>query len=282
MSRLNHQWISQLPIKNIKKLKPVSGGDINEAYQITTDSHQYFMKVQPHKTAKYFGHEINGLKAMSKAIRCPKPLYNGQINGDAYLVLNWVNTGFQGSQAELGQLVAKLHSQTNDRFGFVDNHETGALNKTNNWDDNWSRFYVEQRLEPEIDACEKLGRWNKWRQQHMDHMISAFQNYYQEHSVVPSLCHGDLWSGNYMFDQDGHPLLIDPDAVYADREYDLAMTTIFGGFDSEFYQAYQQTFPFGDGFRDRLQWYRFFYLCLHLILFGETYGGSVDAILGGF
>ena len=282
MSRLNHQWISQLPIKNIKKLKPVSGGDINEAYQITTDSHQYFMKVQPHKTAKYFGHEINGLKAMSKAIRCPKPLYNGQINGDAYLVLNWVNTGFQGSQAELGQLVAKLHSQTNDRFGFVDNHETGALNKTNNWDDNWSRVLVDQRVVPQKESCEKQGRGDHWGQQHMDHMISAFQNYYQEHSVVPSLCHGDLWSGNYMFDQDGHPLLIDPDAVYADREYDLAMTTIFGGFDSEFYQAYQQTFPFDDGFRDRLQWYRFFYLCLHLILFGETYGGSVDAILGGF
>jgi fructosamine-3-kinase len=110
-------------------------------------------------------------------------------------------------------------------------------------------------------------------------MRQAFSDYYDQHQVIPSLLHGDLWAGNYMFDDTGQPVLIDPDAVYGDREFDLAMTTIFGGFEPAFYQAYQQEYPLAKGVNERLPWYQFYYLCMHLILFGETYGPAVDGIL---
>ena len=113
-------------------------------------------------------------------------------------------------------------------------------------------------------------------------MVNAFDHYYSNHPVTASLLHGDLWAGNYMFTEDCTPTLIDPDALYGDREYDLAMTTIFGGFTPDFYQAYNATYPLQDGFENRLPWYQFYYLCMHLILFVETYGTAVDNILSKY
>ena len=141
---------------------------------------------------------------------------------------------------------------------------------------------MHQRLLPEVEAAKSNGVWNDWRAQHFDKMVTAFKHYYANHSVQPSLLHGDLWAGNFMFDDQGQPLLIDPDAVYGDREFDIATTTIFGGFEKDFYNGYQSVLPLGPGLNDRLSWYQFYYLCMHLILFGESYGPSVDQILGRF
>ena len=280
MSR-NHQWFSQLPIKNIESWRPVSGGDINEAYQITADGKRYFIKVQPHHPADYFRHEINGLKALGKVVNTPTPLHNGVINGDAYLVLNWLDES-TGSQADLGRAVALLHQQTNDQFGFVDNHQTKALVKDNSWNDSWADFYVNQRLLPEVKVAADRGRWNRWREERFQQMVKQFQQYYRGRDVKASLLHGDLWAGNFMFAGDHEPYLIDPDAVYGDREFDLAMTTVFGGFDEDFYHAYNAAYPFTPGINDRLPWYRFYYLCMHLVLFGESYGPAVDRILSQY
>lgn len=286
MNKLNSAWFSRLPINDLAKIKPVSGGDINLAYQATTSSNKkYFIKVQPGHPKEYFAHEINGLKAIGKVVNTPTPITHGEIDGNAFLILNWLDDSW-GDQAALGLAVAKMHQQTNDKFGFVDNHQTKALLKDNSWNESWRDFYIRQRLEPEVEVAASRGRWNKWRQSHFQQMVNKFNAYYQEHEVQPSLLHGDLWSGNFMFANDpqdssstNEPYLIDPDAVYGDREFDLAMTTVFGGFDDRFYQAYSSIFPFDDQLDDRLSWYRFYYLCMHLVLFGESYGGAVDNIL---
>lgn len=274
----NDEWFSQLPLVPIDSWQPVSGGDINEAYQVVAEKKTYFIKVQPNQPASYFAHEQRGLQELSKVIATPHPIANGQIDGDAYLVLNWIDEG-NGSQADLGRAVAKMHQHHNNQFGFYTSHHTKALFKDNHFNDDWVDYYVNQRLVPEHDTAQKLGRWNDWRENHFQQMVTQFKDYYQQNPPVPSLCHGDLWAGNFMFDSDGTPTLIDPDALYGDREYDLAMTTIFGGFSSDFYSAYNATYPLKAGFENRLPWYQFYYLCMHLILFGETYGPSVDRIL---
>ncbi|EEJ71840.1 fructosamine kinase family protein [Lactobacillus ultunensis] len=213
--QLSNKWLSQLPVNNIVSCETVHGGDMNEAFRIKTTEQTYFMKVQPNKPASFFAHEKRGLAEMAKAgVNTLKVLASGQIEGDAYLLLNWLDTS-SGSQSELGKMVAK------------------------------------------------------------------FSDYYAKNKVEPSLCHGDLWWGNVMF-ANNQPYLIDPDAVYADREFDLAMTTVFGGFNEEFYVAYDKTYPLKSGFEKRLNWYRFYYLCMHLDLFGETYGPAVDGILSNF
>ncbi len=282
MGAINAEWFQQLPFQKMESFRPVSGGDINESYRIRADHKSFFIKIQPNQPADYFKHEINGLKAIGKIINTPTPIYNGVIDNNAYLVLNWLNES-TGSQFELGKEVATMHQQMspNGKFGFTENHRTKALVKDNSWNNNWTDFYVNQRLLPEVAVASQRGRWNTWRQSHFNQMVDQFKHYYQTHQVQPSLLHGDLWAGNFMF-ADHQPYLIDPDTVYGDREFDLAMTTVFGGFNQDFYQGYNATYPMAAGINDRLPWYRFYYLCMHLVLFGESYGPSVDNILANY
>lgn len=281
MDELTATWFNQLPVNNLSAVKAVSGGDINLAYQVTADNQRYFLKVQPHQSKHYFDHEINGLTAIGQVINTPTPLKHGEIEGNAFLLLNWLDST-DGNQEDLGQAVATMHQQTHNEFGFVDNHQTKALVKNNAWNPSWVDFYVNQRLLPEVEVAVEHGRWNRWRQEHFTSLVDQFKSYYQNHEVVPRLLHGDLWAGNFMFAGDHQPYLIDPDSFYGDREFDLAMTTVFGGFNEHFYRAYSKIFPFDDGLNQRLSWYRFYYLCMHLILFGESYGGAVDHILGQY
>lgn len=282
MTALNNAWFQQLPFQKIDSYQPVSGGDINEAFRIEADHQSYFIKVQRHQPATYFKHEINGLKTIGKVINTPTPVYNGVINANAYLVLNWLDES-TGSQYELGQAVASMHQHEspNGQFGFTENHRTKALVKDNSWNSDWGDFYINQRLLPEVTVAKQRGRWNRWRQSYFAQMVNSFKHYYQAHQVHPSLLHGDLWAGNFMF-ANNQPYLIDPDAVYGDREFDLAMTTVFGGFSQDFYQGYNSVDPMTPGINDRLPWYRFYYLCMHLVLFGESYGPAVDQILGQY
>lgn len=278
---MNQAWITQLPIKNIINYHSVSGGDINDAYQINTVDHEYFLKVQPQKKAEYFDHERAGLEELGKVINTPHPKAQGQINGDAYLLLNWIDSG-SGLQSDLGAAIAKMHLVHTNKFGFDFNHQSKVITKDNHWQTSWLKFYSEQRLDMIAQLAKEKHVWSDDRQAGFDRMRLAFINFYSSHEVTPSLLHGDLWSGNYLFSTDGTPTLIDPDALYGDREFDLAMTTIFGGFDQSFYDAYNRIYPLDTGFEARLPWYQFYYLGFHLILFGETYGGSVDQILNKF
>ncbi|GLB46923.1 aminoglycoside phosphotransferase [Philodulcilactobacillus myokoensis] len=278
---MNQKWLSQLPIQNIKKVIPVSGGDINESYQIQTDNQKFFMKVQPKRGKAFFQHEVEGLKLLNKAANVPEVVNDGEINSDGYLILKWIDSG-SGSQYELGQMVAKVHQIHNHQFGLDHDFKIGKIPKNNHWQSNWIDFYINQRLEPLVNLAKRNHVWNQNRDNHYQNLKQTFINYYKHHRITPSLLHGDLWAGNFMFDKNSKPVLIDPDVFYGDREMDLAMTTVFGGFNENFYKGYNAVYPIQPGFDKRVAWYQFNYLMAHLNLFGELYGSSVDRILNQF
>ncbi|MCS4487104.1 fructosamine kinase family protein [Staphylococcus americanisciuri] len=275
---MKQQWYQQLPIDGIKIVTPVSGGDVNQAFRIETTEATYFLLVQSQQFADFYAAEIAGLKAFEKeGITAPKVIANGCIDGDAYLLLTYLEEGASGSQQALGQLVAKLHQvkNPNGQFGFSLPYKGSAISFDNQWQNSWHDLFLHQRVNPLVQRIEAEGLWTAYDSERFQRVYDIMICVLQVHESEPSLLHGDLWAGNYMFLTDGTPALFDPSPLYGDREFDLGATKVFGGFSSDFYEAYHQTYPLKDGAHDRIQFYELYLLLVHLVKFGTMYLSAV-------
>ncbi|WP_057743397.1 fructosamine kinase family protein [Liquorilactobacillus capillatus] len=278
---MEKKWLEQLPLTGPIQATPVSGGDVNQAYRLDIADKQYFLLVQPYHDQTFYAGEIAGLQAFAQAGVCaPRVISSGTIAGDAYLLLNYLEQGY-GKQADLGRLVAHLHrhQSSTGKFGFDFPYAGTSISFKNDWTDSWSSLFLKQRLDPLAQALQYQGLWQTDE-------ITVYQNVRKiiveslaEHNSRPVLLHGDLWSGNYMFLANGRPALIDPAAFYGDREFDLALTTVFGGFSDEFYRAYKKEMPLEKGYERRFDFYRLYYLMVHLNKFGQSYSQNVQQLM---
>lgn len=276
---MNEQWLHQLPLTGIKTATPVGGGDVNEAYKLDTDDGTLFLLTQPGRDADFYAGEIAGLKEFANAdILAPRVIANGEIQGDAYLLITYFESGM-GSQSDLGKLVAKLHHHIspNGQFGFDTKYQGNELEFDNAWTDSWTEIFVERRLDKLRDAILERNLWSPAELEQYRKVRQIIIDKLAAHHSEPSLLHGDLWGGNYMFTDIGQPALIDPSSFYGDREFDLGVTTVFGGFDANFYQAYSEAYPLDEGSDQRIEFYRMYYLMVHLVKFGSMYASGVQS-----
>lgn len=159
---MNEQWLEHLPLKDIKEISPVSGGDVNEAYRVETDTDTFFLLVQRGRKESFYAAEIAGLNEFERAgITAPRVIASGEVNGDAYLVMTYLEEGASGSQRQLGQLVAQLHSQQQEegKFGFSLPYEGGDISFDNHWQDDWCTIFVDKRLDHLKDELLNRGLW---------------------------------------------------------------------------------------------------------------------------
>lgn len=271
-------WKQELPVEGIKKITPVSGGDVNDAYRIDTDGEPCFLLVQKGRAEDFYAAEIAGLKAMAEAgITAPKVLGNGQIEGNAFLLLEYLDEG-AGSQRDLGYMVAKMHlkHQEDGQFGFHLPHEGGDITFDNSWTSSWSDLFISERMDQLRDRLAEQGLWNEADLKTYESVREVMTDKLNGHESKSSLLHGDLWAGNYMFLTDGKPALFDPSPFYGDREFDLGATTVFGGFSKDFYDAYEETYPLSDDAWVRIRFYKLYLLMVHLVKFGSIYSSSVE------
>ena len=205
---------------------------------------------------------------------------NGTIEGDGYLLLSFLTSG-SGSQRDLGHLVAHLHQhhEPSGRFGFDYPYAGTSVSFANDWTDSWADLFIHQRLDKLAAHLHQKGLWQAADQTTFQQVRTIIQKTLNQHPSEASLLHGDLWGGNYMFTADGQPALIDPAALYGDRELDIGVTTVFGGFTQDFYMGYQEVYPLDPGYQFRLEFYRLYYLMVHLDKFGMSYAGSVAAVM---
>jgi protein-ribulosamine 3-kinase len=211
-----------------------------------------------------FAAEFEGLRVLRAAgVRAPEPY----LCGDAFIEMERLQLGARADWRAVARMLADLHRHTNDRFGWGSDNWIGLAPQKNAWSDGWPAFFLDYRLKPQATrAGLALG-------------FSSVEGLFKSYKPVPSLLHGDLWSGNVGFTPDG-PVLFDPAVYYGDREADLAMTELFGGFPEEFYRAYNELFPVHSGYRVRKHLYNLYHLLNHLNLFGSGYLGQVKATLG--
>lgn len=181
----------------------------------------------------------------------------------------------------LGQGLAAIHRTTAGAYGFDHDNFVGLLPQPNGWSESWISFYRERRLVPQLEIAARLGRLTPERRTLSERLLDRLPRWIDDTAVRPALVHGDLWHGNWLDTVDG-PALIDPAAYYGDREMDLAMASLFGGFSEAFWRAYEEAYPLLPGHEERRPLYQLYYLLIHLNIFGEQYGPGVDRILRAY
>ncbi|RCW77488.1 fructosamine kinase family protein [Saliterribacillus persicus] len=269
----------------IKKMERVSGGDINDAYFVQTNEQAYFIKVNQDVPRDFFEIEANGLQAIkdTKTIKVPEVYFYNQPEQDekALLILEWIEKGSPNASSSklLGEQLAKMHHPQKDKkFGAPHDTFVGEITQENGWYEDWLGYYKEKRLTPQLNLGIENGRIQAGRRKKLEKLINQLDKYIEAHPPV-SLLHGDLWGGNWMADKNGTPYLIDPSLLYGDHAFELAFTELFGGFGNDFYTRYQDIFPLPPHYEEVKEIYQLFYLLVHLNIFGEGYGASVDRIL---
>lgn len=255
----------------ISHAEPVTGGCIHRCYRARRGDRDVFLKLNEARFADAFAAEADGLTALRVAgCRAPEPVAFGTVGASAYLLLEFLELRPSGDFAALGRIVAAVHRCQSERCGWPRDNYIGSTPQRNRWHESWAAFWRERRLEPQL----ALAASNGYR---LD--VPPVWQLLEAHQPAPSLLHGDLWSGNAAFLPDGAPVLFDPAVYYGDREADLAMTELFGGFPPEFYAAYNAAWPLARGYERRKHLYNLYHLLNHLNLFGGGYLAQVRATL---
>lgn len=266
---------------DLSKSTPVSGGSINEAYRLEgTDGSRYFLKLNDARHLPMFVAEAAGLDAIAatNTIHVPLSIAHGIANKQSYLVLEHLELSSHGDAKLLGEQLAALHRCTSPRFGFAQDNFIGTTPQPNTWKDNWIDFWREQRLGFQLRLAAQNG-YGGQLQSLGEKLLGALPAFFHGYAPQPSLLHGDLWSGNHAFFTDGTPTIFDPATYYGDRECDLAMTELFGGYPADFYAAYRAAYPLDAGYTNRRDFYNLYHILNHANLFGSGYVGQAERVM---
>lgn len=261
-------------------LRGVGGGCINQGYRVKGKNTEYFVKLNQSSLVEMFIAEALGLKQMyaTQTLAIPQPICWGRAGDRSYIVLEWFDLagGSKDSWHEMGCQLAAMHRKgTADSFGWEMNNTIGSTPQINTQMDNWADFFAERRIGYQL----KLAQRNGGNFPNRSRIVDAIRSRLCDRNPTPSLLHGDLWSGNAAIRADGAPVILDPATYYGDREADLAMTELFGGFPSAFYQGYNDTWQLDSGYEERKSIYNLYHVLNHFNLFGGGYGSQAKRII---
>jgi protein-ribulosamine 3-kinase len=261
--------------------REVGGGSINECYRWPARAAALFVKVAPADSLPVFEAESAGLAelAAAKALRVPAVRACGSAARHAFLALEWIEAARADAASErrLGEGLAALHAVTAARFGWTRDNTIGRTAQANAWSTDWTTFFRERRLRPQLELAAANGF--KSLSAPGDRLLAALPALLAGHAPSASLLHGDLWGGNWFTARDGTPVVFDPAVYYGDREADLAMTHLFGGFGAGFYRAYEAVAPLPPGATPRRDLYQLYHVLNHANLFGGGYAGQARALI---
>jgi protein-ribulosamine 3-kinase len=253
----------------------VGGGCINDAVVLMADDGQkYFVKLNNASRLDMFVAEATGLEEIvqSGSLRAPRPVCTGIAGGEAFLVLEHLPLGGHGNEAALGSGLAAMHRTTREQFGWRRDNTIGSTTQVNTHEDDWVEFYREHRLRFQLELAAENGDRRLLREG--ESLLDALPAFFTNYQPQASLLHGDLWGGNRGALPDGTPVIFDPAVYYGDREADLAMTELFGGFGARFYAAYNEAWPLDGGYRVRRELYNLYHILNHYNLFGGGYASQ--------
>jgi fructosamine-3-kinase len=259
----------------------IGGGCINTAVRLMDENRAYFVKLNSATLLDMFEAESLGLKEMAETetIRVPKPVCSGIAESQSYLVMEYLEMGqaARDGRAMAGRQLAQMHQADWRSFGWHRDNTIGSTPQPNDPAESWIDFWRDHRLGFQLDLAARNG-YGGSLQRSGERLLQGFHTLI-DHDPQPSLLHGDLWGGNIAYDEKGNPVIFDPAVYYGDREADLAMTELFGGFGNDFYHAYREAWPLAPGYSTRKVLYNLYHILNHLNLFGGGYLGQASSMI---
>ena len=259
----------------------MGGGCINEAFHLEGRSRSLFVKLNSANRLAMFTAEAAGLEAIraSKSLRAPRPIAWGTAGQCSWLALEFIpfTASAHRGGALLGEQLAAMHRNSAQAFGWERDNTIGANPQPNPWTADWTDFFRDQRLGYQLRLARENGL-PEGSLERLQRLLEAVPVLLEGHRPIPSLLHGDLWGGNWGVAGDGSPVIFDPAVYYGDREADLAMTELFGGFDNGFYRAYRHAWPPEPGYQTRKGLYNLYHILNHFNLFGAGYANQAAAL----
>lgn len=266
----------------------VSGGSINEAARLYSEqTGPCFLKWNRSDDPDMFVKEVKGLKLLASAetdLVIPGVIEQGVMdNGTtAFLLMDYIEEGsaHNDSARKFGVELARMHQKQAGQHGLDHDNYIGRLLQSNKQHDNWVDFFVNERIDYQLQIAFDRGSLPRSLKSNFENMYRELPNLMPEEP--PSLLHGDLWGGNYFYDSEGNAAIFDPALYYGSREMELAFTHMFGGFSSEFYEGYESEWPLESGFNERVDLYNLYHLMTHTNMFGGHYARQVQSIVEQF
>jgi fructosamine-3-kinase len=259
----------------------LGGSSLNGTWRLDLGRARYFVKTHAAMRLAMLQAEAEGLRELAQtgAIRVPAPVACNIAGNSAFLVLEWLDFGGGGRDAALGTALAQLHRTTAEAHGWDRDNTIGTTPQDNARTGDWAAFVRDRRIAPQLALAARNGHGGRL-QRAGEQLLVAIPLLLAGHAPVASLLHGDLWSGNAAQLTTGEPVIFDPAVYFGDRETDLAMTELFGGFPAAFHAAYRATWPIDAGYPVRRTLYNLYHVLNHFNLFGGGYGAQAEAMIG--
>lgn len=288
MASANDRFLEQLaqqvdPEGTLAPLRPIgspSGGCIHDTLCVeTARGTRLFVKTNTADQADLLAQEGAGLARLQvpQGPRVPQVLATGVAEGRSWIALEWIDLRTRGDAAELGRALARLHQHAAERFGGAHDNYIGKTPQPNGWYHDWAAFWRERRLGPQLELAAQCG--HKPLAERGWHLAEHIESLLADHRPLPSLLHGDLWAGNAAYDASGRGVVFDPAVYFGDREADIAMTELFGGFPATFYAGYREVWPLAPGYEQRRELYNLYHVLNHAHLFGGGYVSSAERMI---
>ncbi len=264
-----------------RRQRSVAGGCINSTYIVDDGQRAFFVKLHLADNAAMFAPEAAALTEIraSRTVRAPDPICHGVAEDHAYFAMEYIKLqpGDSRGAEGLGEQLAAMHRVSAPKFGWHIDNTIGATPQVNAWTDDWLTFYAKYRLQFQLDLAASNGCRLQTLGAQLIEYLPAFFDTYQPR---PALLHGDLWGGNWGVDDQGQAVIFDPALYYGDRETDLALTELFGGFPARFYDAYSAMYPLDvGGYAVRKILYQLYHVLNHFNLFGGDYANQAERMI---
>lgn len=262
--------------------RSAGGGSISSAAVLRDGARAYFVKTIRGARAEMFAAECDGLREIlaTETVLAPTPICHGAAEGASYIVLSYLDLRNPTTKTHItfGQQLAAMHRIFRNHFGWHRDNTIGSTPQLNLACDDWITFYRDRRLAYQLEVAARNGYTGRI-QGLGESILVRIKEFFPGYAPRASLLHGDLWSGNHAADEQGNPVIFDPAVYYGDRETDVAMTALFGGFPEAFYDAYASMYPLDPGYTTRKELYNLYHVLNHLNLFGGGYLGQAQDLM---